>query len=171
MRRLKIVIRGLVQGVGFRPFVYRLAREEGLGGWVKNSPQGVFIEVEGPEQSLDDFLLRLPREKPPLSFIQSLEYSVLEPVGYPGFQIRRSLDGGEKQALGEGLGKDATVRAVRAAASLFCQDCRRRSSFEPSGDHELDVHYLLARCPHCGSARVQVKGDTGCLIRHLELER
>jgi hydrogenase maturation protein HypF len=99
MRRLKIVIRGVVQGVGFRPFVYRLAREEGLGGWVKNSAQGVFIEVEGPEQSLDDFLLRLPQEKPPLSFIQSLEYSVLEPVGYPGFQIRRSLDGGEKQAL------------------------------------------------------------------------
>ena len=99
MRRLKIVIRGVVQGVGFRPFVYRLAREEGLRGWVKNSPQGVFIEVEGPEQTLDDFLLRLPREKPPLAFIQSLEHSVLEPVGYPGFQIRRSQDGGEKQAL------------------------------------------------------------------------
>jgi hydrogenase maturation protein HypF len=99
MRRLKIVIRGVVQGVGFRPFVYRLAREEGLGGWVKNSPQGVFVEVEGPEQSLDDFLLRLPQDKPPLSFIQSLEYSVLESVGYPDFRIHRSEDGGEKQAL------------------------------------------------------------------------
>jgi len=75
-----------------------------------------------------------------------------------------------KEALGEELGKDATVRAVRAAASLLCQDCRRRSSFEPSDDHELDAHLLLARCPHCGSAQVQVKGDTGCLIRHLELE-
>jgi len=99
MQRLKIAIRGLVQGVGFRPFVYRLAREESLGGWVKNSPQGVFIEVEGPKKSLDDFLLRLPQEKPPLSFIQSLEYSVLEPVGYPDFQIGRSEDGGERQAL------------------------------------------------------------------------
>jgi Zn finger protein HypA/HybF involved in hydrogenase expression len=76
-----------------------------------------------------------------------------------------------KESLGEALGKDATVRAVRAPASLFCQDCRRRSSFEPSDSHELDARYLLARCPHCGSARVQVKGDTGCLIRHLELER
>jgi Zn finger protein HypA/HybF involved in hydrogenase expression len=76
-----------------------------------------------------------------------------------------------KEALGEELGKEAAVRAVRAAASLFCQDCRRRSSFEPLDDHELDAHYLLARCPHCGSARVQVEGDTGCLIRHLELER
>ena len=76
-----------------------------------------------------------------------------------------------KEALGEELGKEAAVRAVRAPASLFCQDCRRHSSFEPSDDHELDAHYLLARCPHCGSARVRVKGDTGCLIRHLELER
>jgi hydrogenase maturation protein HypF len=99
MRRLKIAIRGVVQGVGFRPFIYRLATEQGLGGWVKNSAQGVFIEVEGPERSLDDFLLRLPREKPPLSFIQSLEHSVLEPVGYPDFQIARSEDGGEKLAL------------------------------------------------------------------------
>jgi hydrogenase maturation protein HypF len=99
MRRLKIVIRGVVQGVGFRPFVYRLARDEGLGGWVNNSPQGVFIEVEGPDERLDDFLLRLPQDKPPLSFIQSLEYSVLESVGYPDFRIHRSEDGGEKQAL------------------------------------------------------------------------
>ncbi len=99
MPRLKIAIRGLVQGVGFRPFVYRLANEEGLAGWVKNSPEGVFIEAEGPKESLDDFLLRLPREKPPLSLLQSLEYSVLEPVGYRDFRIGRSDDGGEKQAL------------------------------------------------------------------------
>jgi len=76
-----------------------------------------------------------------------------------------------KEALGEELGKDTTVRAVRAAAALFCQDCRRHSSVEPSDSHELQAQYLLARCPHCGSARVQVEGDTGCLIRHLELER
>ncbi len=99
MRRLKVAIRGAVQGVGFRPFVYRLAQEQSLSGWVKNSPQGVFIEVEGPKESLDGFLLRLPAEKPPLSFIQSLEYSVLEPVGYPDFRIARSENGGEKQAL------------------------------------------------------------------------
>jgi Zn finger protein HypA/HybF involved in hydrogenase expression len=76
-----------------------------------------------------------------------------------------------KEALGEELGRDATVSAVRAPASLFCADCRRHSSFGPSDDHEPDAHYLLARCPHCGSGRVQVKGDTGCLVRSLELER
>ena len=76
-----------------------------------------------------------------------------------------------KEALGEELGKDATVRAARAAASLLCQDCRRRSSRAPSENEEWDAYSLPARCPHCGSARVRVKGDTGCLIRHLELER
>ena len=76
-----------------------------------------------------------------------------------------------KEALGEELGKDAAVRAVRALASLSCADCQRHSSLEPPDDHDLDAHLLLARCPHCGSAQVQVEGDASCLIRHLEMER
>jgi hydrogenase maturation protein HypF len=63
--RLKIVIHGAVQGVGFRPFVYRLATELHLKGWVLNSAQGVFIEVEGTKEELEEFLRRLPRERPP----------------------------------------------------------------------------------------------------------
>jgi acylphosphatase len=62
--RLKLTVRGAVQGVGFRPFVFRLATELGLAGWVNNSPQGVFIEVEGPRAELEKFLLRLETEKP-----------------------------------------------------------------------------------------------------------
>jgi hydrogenase maturation protein HypF len=99
MQRLKVTIRGAVQGVGFRPFVYRLATEMSLAGWVMNSPQGVFIEAEGAKETLDDFLLRLEREKPSLSFIQSLEYSLLEPDGYDGFEIRPSDDAGERSAV------------------------------------------------------------------------
>jgi hydrogenase maturation protein HypF len=99
MQRLRVTIRGAVQGVGFRPFVYRLATEMELHGWVKNSPQGVFIEVEGAKETLDDFLLRLEREKPSLSFIQSLEYSLLEPEGFDGFEIRHSEDTGERCAI------------------------------------------------------------------------
>ena len=99
MQRLRVTIRGAVQGVGFRPFVYRLATEMALHGWVKNSPQGVFIEVEGAKETLDDFLLRLEREKPSLSFIQSLEYSLLEPEGFDSFEIRHSEDGGEPCAI------------------------------------------------------------------------
>ncbi|MGD0115933.1 MAG: carbamoyltransferase HypF [Dehalococcoidia bacterium] len=99
MQRLRVTIRGAVQGVGFRPFVYRLATEMALQGWVNNSPQGVFIEAEGAKETLDGFLLRLDSEKPSLSFIQSLEYSLLEPVGYAGFEIRHSDGAGERSAV------------------------------------------------------------------------
>src|SRR5512139_1324375 len=82
IQRMHIAIRGAVQGVGFRPFVYRLASELKLPGWVLNSPQGVFVEVEGGKEALDTFLLRLQEEKPASSFIQSLEYSLLDPVHF-----------------------------------------------------------------------------------------
>jgi hydrogenase maturation protein HypF len=97
--RLKIIVRGAVQGVGFRPFIYRLATGAGLKGWVNNSAQGVFLEVEGPRADLEAFLLRLEAEKPPRSSIQSLEASWLDPVGYPAFEIRPSEAGGPKTAL------------------------------------------------------------------------
>ena len=97
--RLRIVVRGAVQGVGFRPFIYRLATDAGLKGWVNNSAQGVFIEAEGPRSALESFLLRLDAEKPPRSSIQSLEASWLDPVGYAGFEIRPSDTGGAKTAL------------------------------------------------------------------------
>ena len=75
-RREQIVIRGAVQGVGFRPFVYRLATGIGLDGWVKNSPQGVIIEAEGCNEKIDEFLHRIGPERPPLASIQSLVVGV-----------------------------------------------------------------------------------------------
>ena len=69
LARLKMTIRGAVQGVGFRPFIYRLAVELELNGWVNNTALGVLVEVEGPREKLDGFLLRVERENPPsLSF-------------------------------------------------------------------------------------------------------
>ena len=65
LRRLRVEIHGAVQGVGFRPFIYRLATELGLHGWVINDTEGVFIEVEGAESTLARFLDRLPAETPP----------------------------------------------------------------------------------------------------------
>ncbi len=97
--RLRIVARGAVQGVGFRPFVYRLATELQVDGWTSNTSQGVFLEVEGARDSLSTFLLRLEKEKPPRAVIQSFESSFLDPVGYRGFEIRESEEGGEKTAL------------------------------------------------------------------------
>jgi hydrogenase maturation protein HypF len=99
IQRLRVVIRGAVQGVGFRPFVYRLATEMALPGWVINSAQGVFIEVEGTKEQLDTFLLRVEHERPPRSFIQSLEASFLDPLGFTAFEIRHSQDEGAKSVL------------------------------------------------------------------------
>jgi acylphosphatase len=99
MDRLKVIIHGAVQGVGFRPFIYRLSTELGLRGWVLNSSQGVFIEVEGERPVLEEFLLCLEREKPPLAVIHSLEFCFLDLVGYPDFVIRHSQEAGEKTVL------------------------------------------------------------------------
>jgi hydrogenase maturation protein HypF len=131
--RLKVVVRGAVQGVGFRPFVFRLAEEMRLSGWVNNSAQGVFLEVEGPKPDLERFLLRLEAEKPPRSFIQSLEASWLDTVGYPGFEIRQSQAGGSKTALV--LPDIAT-----------CPDCLR-DIFEP-GNRRFG--YPFTNCTNCG---------------------
>jgi hydrogenase maturation protein HypF len=97
--RIHITIRGAVQGVGFRPFVFRLATSMGLTGSVLNSPQGVFIDAEGERRVLEEFLLRLPQEKPPRSFIQSFEYSFLDTVGFPAFEILHSTSTGERTTL------------------------------------------------------------------------
>jgi hydrogenase maturation protein HypF len=96
--RLRVRIRGAVQGVGFRPFVYRLARELELAGWVINSSAGVVIEVEGTPATLDQFLLRVVRDCPPRAIVQGTESAYFDPVGFRSFEIRESA-GGEKTAL------------------------------------------------------------------------
>ena len=131
--RLKIAVRGAVQGVGFRPFVFRLAEELKLAGWVNNSPQGVFIEVEGPRTALENFLLRLEAEKPPRSFIQSLESSWLDSVGFGKFEIRASETGG---------GKTALVMPDIAT----CPDCLREI-FDPQNRRH---RYPFTNCTNCG---------------------
>jgi len=98
-RRIRVSVRGAVQGVGFRPFVYNLAKRLDLGGWVLNSPQGVQIEAEGSQNHLEEFLVCLQKDKPRPAFIQSLEWSYLDPVGPREFEIRESKKGGEKLTL------------------------------------------------------------------------
>src|SRR5262245_47230981 len=88
--RLRIHVYGAVQGVGFRPFVYRLAGELGLAGSVSNSAAGVFIEVEGDGEALRRFLSRLHTERPAASWIAGSEVSRLEPAGYDDFRILES---------------------------------------------------------------------------------
>jgi len=133
VRRLKIVIRGAVQGVGFRPFVYRMATEIGLHGWVVNSPQGVFIEVEGGGAELALFMDRLKSERPPRSFIQSLESTHLDPVGYEVFEVRESQASGEKTAL---IMPDIAT----------CPDCL----VEIYDSRDRRYRYPFTNCTNCG---------------------
>jgi hydrogenase maturation protein HypF len=129
---LRVVARGAVQGVGFRPFVFRLATELCLPGWVLNSAQGVFIEVEGNEPVLREFLRRLEAEKPAISFIQSLEATFLDAVGYRQFEIRES-SGGEKTAL---ILPDLAT----------CPDCLREIN-DPANRR---FRYPFTNCTNCG---------------------
>ena len=130
---MRIVIRGAVQGTGFRPFVYKLAHEIRLTGWVSNSPQGVFIEAEGEQSALDEFLLRLEREKPSRAFIQSLEYSLLEPVDFQWFEIRESKT-------------DGSIDALILPDIAVCDDCITEM-------HDIKnrrYRYPFINCAHCG---------------------
>jgi hydrogenase maturation protein HypF len=129
---LRVVIRGAVQGVGFRPFVYRLASALGLAGWVRNAAQGVSIEVEGELQVLREFLHHLEADKPAICFIHSLEASFLDAEGYHGFEIRES-SGGEKTAL-----------VLPDLAT--CPDCLR----EIDDPHDRRYRYPFTNCTHCG---------------------
>ncbi len=131
--RVQITIRGAVQGVGFRPFVYRLATDLGLKGWVLNSPQGVFIEAEAEKEALDGFILRLEKEKPRPAYIRSLEFSYLDPVRYGDFEIRESRGGGE------------TVTLVLPDIAA-CGECLAEV-FNPADRRHL---YPFTNCTNCG---------------------
>lgn len=131
--RVRVLVRGAVQGVGFRPFVYRLATELQLDGWILNSAQGVFIEAEGAIDTLRKFVLRLEKERPPRAIIQSFEASFLEGVGYGAFEIRESDEVGEKTAL---ILPDIAT----------CADCVR-DIFDPANRR---FGYSFTNCTNCG---------------------
>jgi hydrogenase maturation protein HypF len=131
--RLRLRIRGAVQGVGFRPFVYRLAAELGLAGWVSNDAQGLGLEVEGERQTLEAFLNRVQREKPPHAAIFGLEPAFLDPVGYTRFEIRKSNSTGERTA-------------VVLPDIATCPDCLREI-FERGNRR---YRYPFTNCTNCG---------------------
>lgn len=132
-QRLRLNIRGAVQGVGFRPFIYRLATQMRLCGWVNNSSQGVTIEVEGKPEHLRSFLVRIEDERPPMSFVQSLESSYLDAAGYSTFEIRDSESNGAKTAIV--LPDIAT-----------CPECLSEI-FDPA---DRRYQYPFTNCTNCG---------------------
>ena len=98
-RRLRVAINGAVQGVGFRPFVYRLATSLALRGWVINDTQGVLIEGEGDVAHLTAFLDRLSTEAPPNARILHMTHDWQEAIGYDRFEIRHSDDAGAPHVI------------------------------------------------------------------------
>ena len=133
LRRTLLAVRGVVQGVGFRPFVYRLATEERLAGWIGNDTGGVSIAVEGPPKRVEAFCRRLRAEAPPLSRIDSVVATEVPPEREKDFRIIASDAHGEVSA---GIPADAAT----------CEDCLREL-LDP-GDRRY--HYPFLNCTNCG---------------------
>src|SRR5271166_418436 len=131
--RKAIEVSGIVQGVGFRPYVYRLAVERGLAGSVCNTPAGVSIEVQGPQDAVEDFLTCLPAQAPPLARITGIGVRDLACGGESDFQIVITYSGELVQTL---ISPDVSV----------CADCLR----EMFDSADRRYHYPFINCTSCG---------------------
>ncbi|MGQ0773332.1 MAG: carbamoyltransferase HypF [Pseudonocardiales bacterium] len=131
--RVGVRLEGIVQGVGFRPYVHALAGRFGLSGRVGNDTAGVFVEIEGTEAAVDEFLAALPAQAPPLAVIEQIRTSHLIPTGEPGFHIVASNASGKRDTL-------------VSADSATCADCLRELA-DPT-DRRFD--YPFINCTNCG---------------------
>jgi len=99
MKRAEIGITGIVQGIGFRPFIYNLAQKHLIRGWVLNNEKGVLIDAESEDGNLGRFIQDIPKLAPPLARIESFDVKYLEPLGQTTFEIRKSEEALEKFVL------------------------------------------------------------------------
>ena len=129
----RIYVNGIVQGVGFRPFIYGLAIRYQLKGWVRNTSGGVEIEVAGTRNELDRFLTSIVEETPPLAQIDSIKHEIITPDGYESFQIHHS-----KEVAGgyQPISPDVSI----------CDDCLEEL-FTPTDQR---YRYPFINCTNCG---------------------
>jgi hydrogenase maturation protein HypF len=128
-----IHINGIVQGVGFRPFIYNLANSHELKGWVRNSANGVDIEVTGCQDDLDAFLTSISDSAPPLAQIDSIETRKIDLRSFEGFRIIHS--------------KDQPTDFIPVSPDMaVCEDCRREL-FDPK---DRRYRYPFINCTNCG---------------------
>jgi hydrogenase maturation protein HypF len=132
-QRVVISVRGVVQGVGFRPFVYRLAHRHQLNGWVRNTSGKVEIEVEGGESAIRSFLQELKTQAPPMARIEQIETASAAPSGYTDFRIRESLAETNNYQL---ISPDIAT----------CADCYQEI-FDPA---DRRYRYPFTNCTNCG---------------------
>ncbi len=134
MERRHIEIRGIVQGVGFRPFIHRKVEEFALKGWIRNTSQGVELDLEGPADRLDLFAASLSEDMPRMALIESIRCTTQDSLrGYPDFQIAESAaEEGDRTLISPDIG--------------ICSDCRRELFTE--GDRRW--RYPFINCTNCG---------------------
>jgi hydrogenase maturation protein HypF len=131
--RSQLRVEGIVQGVGFRPFVHSLAVGLGLAGVVGNDAHGVFVEVEGPEAAVEAFRSGLERDAPPLAVIERVTAVPLPPTGAAGFTIVPSEPGGERRTL---VSPDTAT----------CAECLG----DLADPHDRRHRYAFVNCTNCG---------------------
>ena len=151
--RAKILIKGIVQGVGFRPFIYNLANAHSLNGWVLNSTEGVSIEVEGEKETLATFIDEIPKKTPPLAMIDSVDVEHLPLIGYETFVIRHSEgDRKTKPSVSEANRSKPKVaslakQSVKISPDVCtCDDCKK----ELFDVQDRRYRYPFLNCTNCG---------------------
>ncbi len=132
-QRVQVNVQGTVQGVGFRPFVYRLARELELAGLVRNTSSGVLIEVEGDPLTIESFLRRLKDDQPASASVEAMNTSVIPAIDDTSFSIDRSTESGQRTLV---IPPDLAT----------CQDCCRELA-DPQDRH---FRYPFLTCTQCG---------------------
>ena len=128
-----ITAKGVVQGVGFRPFIFRLAKKHHLNGWVSNTSESVIIEIEGPGPDVESFYRDIASKAPPLARIENLSIIYGNPASHTDFQIRPSTSDENKYQL---VSPDIAT----------CNDCRNEI-FDPSDRRH---RYPFTNCTNCG---------------------
>ena len=129
----RLSVRGVVQGVGFRPFVYSLAQRHALTGWVRNTSAGVEILVEGAAADVEAFIEALPREAPPRSHIAAFERAGAAAEGAAAFRILESA-------------VDADAYQLVSPDIATCDDCRA----ELCDPRDRRHRYPFTNCTNCG---------------------
>ncbi len=140
INRIRINIEGIVQGVGFRPFIYRLANSCRLTGWVMNTPSGVVLEAQGAKEDVDAFRCGIPEQAPPLAVISAVRSEEIPIAEDNGFVIRQS----------GGAGNEVQI----APDCDVCPDCLREL-FDPN---DRRYRYPFINCTNCGPRYTIIKG-------------
>jgi hydrogenase maturation protein HypF len=138
-RRLRLEVSGAVQGVGFRPFLYRVASEQGLDGWIRNDPQGVTLEVEGARPALDRFLHQVRHGPPARAVVHEVREAWLPAAGLEGLSI----------LVSDGAGDRLTAVLPDLAT---CAACLEDIGAGPEGEEAADrrLGYPFTNCTDCG---------------------